>query len=110
MLNLKLPIVDINFFRNNNMYFENLRNRKVLNENNTPKRQTVISKPMVGFRLKVYNGKLKVPVYVTSKMVGHKLGEFSITKVLGTRTALKRNLRRAKKLQKKKKKKKFLFL
>jgi len=102
---LKLPNVDRNFFQNNNMYFENFRMRKFFNENNIPKRQTVISKAMIDFRLKVYNGKIKIPVYVTSKMVGHKLGEFSITKILGTRTALKRNLRKAKKLEKNKKKK-----
>jgi len=78
--------------------------RKIFNENNIPKRQTVISKSMIDFRVKVYNGKIKIPVYVTSKMVGHKLGEFSITKILGTRTAIKRNLRKAKKLEKNKKK------
>jgi small subunit ribosomal protein S19 len=36
---------------------------------------------MVGHTLAVYNGKKFVPVYVTENMVGHKLGEFSPTRI-----------------------------
>jgi small subunit ribosomal protein S19 len=35
---------------------------------------------MVGFTFGVHNGKEHLPVLVTEDMVGHKLGEFSITK------------------------------
>jgi small subunit ribosomal protein S19 len=39
-----------------------------------------ITPEMVGFTIGVHNGKHHVPVYVVENMVGHKLGEFSITK------------------------------
>ena len=35
---------------------------------------------MIGLTLAVHNGKQFVPVYVTEQMIGHKLGEFSITR------------------------------
>ena len=44
------------------------------------RRSTVIPE-MVGHTLAVYNGKKFVPVYVTENMVGHKLGEFSPTRL-----------------------------
>ncbi|HPT08513.1 MAG TPA: 30S ribosomal protein S19 [bacterium] len=39
-----------------------------------------ITPEMVGFTIGVHNGKNHVPVYIVENMVGHKLGEFSITK------------------------------
>ena len=36
---------------------------------------------MVGLTFSVYNGKQFIPVYVTENMVGHKLGEFSPTRL-----------------------------
>ncbi len=36
---------------------------------------------MVGLTFLVHNGRKFVPVYVTENMVGHKLGEFSPTRV-----------------------------
>lgn len=36
---------------------------------------------MVGLTFAVYNGKQFIPVYVTENMVGHKLGEFSPTRI-----------------------------
>jgi small subunit ribosomal protein S19 len=44
------------------------------------RRSTVIPE-MVGHTLAVHNGKKFIPVYVTENMVGHKLGEFSPTRV-----------------------------
>src|SRR5690348_228743 len=44
------------------------------------RRSTVIPE-MVGHTLAVHNGKKFVPVYLTENMVGHKLGEFSPTRV-----------------------------
>ncbi|MCA9308351.1 MAG: 30S ribosomal protein S19 [Patescibacteria group bacterium] len=43
-------------------------------------RRSTVTPEMVGFTMEVYNGKVHVPVYVTESMVGHKLGEFSITR------------------------------
>ncbi|MCK9438819.1 MAG: 30S ribosomal protein S19 [Patescibacteria group bacterium] len=39
-----------------------------------------ITPEMVGKTIGVHNGKQHVPVYIVENMVGHKLGEFSITK------------------------------
>ncbi len=39
-----------------------------------------ITPEMVGFTIGVHNGKNHIPVYIVENMVGHKLGEFSITK------------------------------
>jgi small subunit ribosomal protein S19 len=35
---------------------------------------------MIGLTLAVHNGNKFIPVYVTENMVGHKLGEFSLTR------------------------------
>lgn len=47
----------------------------------TYSRCSTIIPEMVGMTLSVYNGKSWVPVYVTENLVGHKLGEFSPTRV-----------------------------
>ena len=44
------------------------------------RRSTVIP-DFVGVTISVYNGKSFIPVYITEDMVGHKLGEFSPTRV-----------------------------
>lgn len=44
-------------------------------------RSSTIIPDMVGLTISVYNGKTWVPVYVTENLVGHKLGEFSPTRV-----------------------------
>ena len=44
-------------------------------------RRSVISPDMVGLTIGVHNGKQHVPVYISENMVGHKLGEFSPTRL-----------------------------
>jgi small subunit ribosomal protein S19 len=43
------------------------------------RRSTVVPE-FVGLTLAVHNGKAHIPVYVTENMVGHKLGEFALTR------------------------------
>ncbi len=43
-------------------------------------RDCTISPEMVGFNFEVHNGKYFNKVFVTESMVGHKLGEFSVTR------------------------------
>jgi small subunit ribosomal protein S19 len=43
-------------------------------------RACVISPEMIGFTFGVHNGKDFIPVFVTEEMVGHRLGEFSLTR------------------------------
>jgi small subunit ribosomal protein S19 len=47
----------------------------------TYSRCSTIIPEMVGMTISVYNGKAWVPVYITENLVGHKLGEFSPTRV-----------------------------
>jgi len=47
----------------------------------TYSRTSTIIPEMVGLTVSVYNGKNWVPVYVTENLVGHKLGEFSPTRL-----------------------------
>jgi small subunit ribosomal protein S19 len=35
---------------------------------------------MIGLTFAVHNGNKFIPVYITDNMVGHKLGEFSLTR------------------------------
>ena len=44
-------------------------------------RRSTILPEMVGLTFAVHNGKKFVPVFVTENMVGHKLGEFSPTRI-----------------------------
>lgn len=43
-------------------------------------RRSTISPEMVGHTLAVHNGKQFIPVYISENMVGHKVGEFSVTR------------------------------
>ena len=43
-------------------------------------RRSMIIPVMVGLTVAVHNGRLHVPIYVTENMVGHKLGEFAVTR------------------------------
>lgn len=43
-------------------------------------RRSTITPEMVGLTMAVHNGKEHITVFITENMVGHKLGEFSITR------------------------------
>lgn len=44
-------------------------------------RRSTITPEMVGLTFEVHNGRQHISVYVTEAMVGHKLGEFSPTRI-----------------------------
>ena len=46
----------------------------------TWERRSQISPEMVGFKLGIHNGREHVEVLITEDMVGHRLGEFSLTR------------------------------
>ena len=62
--------------------------RKVLDQAESKKksviktwsRASVISPDFVGLTIAVHNGNKFIPVYITENMVGHKLGEFALTR------------------------------
>ena len=43
-------------------------------------RRSMILPDFIGLTIAVHNGKQHVPVYITDQMVGHKLGEFALTR------------------------------
>ena len=43
-------------------------------------RRSTIIPEMIGMTIAIHNGKDHVPVYITDNMVGHKLGEFAMTR------------------------------
>ena len=46
----------------------------------TYSRRSTIIPDMVGLTFAIHNGRKFVPVFITEQMVGHKLGEFSLTR------------------------------
>ena len=51
-------------------------------------RRSTIVPDFVGLTLAVHNGKQHVPVYITENMVGHKLGEFAMTRIFKSHSAV----------------------
>lgn len=43
-------------------------------------RASTIMPEMVGLNIAVHDGRRHVPIYITENMVGHKLGEFALTR------------------------------
>ena len=66
----------------------NARNEKRIIK--TWSRRSTIFPQMIGHTLAVHDGRKHIPVFVTENMVGHKLGEFSPTRIFkkhGSHTA-----------------------
>ena len=65
--------------------------KKVKNVNESGKKEVIktwsrrstIYPNFIGHTFAVHNGKEFIPVYVTEDMVGHKLGEFALTRKFG---------------------------
>jgi small subunit ribosomal protein S19 len=57
---------------------QDTRSNKIIK---TWSRRSTILPEMVGVTLAVHNGKKFVPVFISENMVGHKLGEFSPTRI-----------------------------
>ena len=53
------------------------RQKKVLK---TWSRRSTIFPQMIGHTIAVHNGRAHVPIFITENMVGHKLGEFALTR------------------------------
>ena len=46
----------------------------------TYSRRSTVVPQMVGLTFAIHNGRKFIPVFITEQMVGHKLGEFSLTR------------------------------
>src|SRR3954467_11720345 len=51
-------------------------------------RRSTIIPDFIGLTIAVHNGKQHVPVYITENMVGHKLGEFALTRIFKSHSAV----------------------
>ena len=51
-------------------------------------RRSTIVPDFIGLTIAVHNGKQHMPVYVTENMVGHKLGEFALTRIFKSHSAV----------------------
>src|SRR5260221_410619 len=51
-------------------------------------RRSTIVPDFVGLTIAVHNGRQHVPVYITENMVGHKLGEFALTRIFKSHSAV----------------------
>ncbi len=52
-------------------------------------RRSTVFPDMVGLTIAVHNGKGFIPIYVSENMVGHKLGEFALTRTFKGHTGKK---------------------
>ncbi len=50
-------------------------------------RSSTILPQMVGLTIGVHDGRRHVPIYITENMVGHKLGEFALTRTFRGHTS-----------------------
>ncbi len=55
-------------------------------------RRSTILPEFIGLTIAVHNGKQHVPVYINENMVGHKLGEFALTRTFKGHAADKKTV------------------
>ena len=72
----KGPFVDLHLAKKVEAAVESNDKRPI----KTWSRRSMILPNMVGLTIAVHNGRQHVPVLITENMVGHKLGEFSLTR------------------------------
>ncbi|MGB4247263.1 MAG: 30S ribosomal protein S19 [Pseudohongiellaceae bacterium] len=72
----KGPFIDLHLMKKVQTAMENNDKRPI----KTWSRRSMISPDMIGLTLAVHNGHQHVPVFVSEDMVGHKLGEFALTR------------------------------
>ncbi|SFI87822.1 30S ribosomal protein S19 [Nitrosomonas sp. Nm34] len=72
----KGPFVDTNLYNK-------IQNAKTNNDKRPIKtwsRRSTVIPDFIGLTIAVHNGRQHIPIYITENMVGHKLGEFSLTR------------------------------
>jgi small subunit ribosomal protein S19 len=72
----KGPYIDEKLFRRLRQLSETGEKRTI----RTWARRSVIPPEFVGHTIAIHNGRQFIPVYITERMVGHRLGEFSPTR------------------------------
>ncbi|MBU0595016.1 MAG: 30S ribosomal protein S19 [Gammaproteobacteria bacterium] len=72
----KGPFVDVHLIKK----IETVRATNDKRPIKTWSRRSTVLPDFVGLTIAVHNGKQHIPVFVNENMVGHKLGEFSLTR------------------------------
>jgi small subunit ribosomal protein S19 len=72
----KGPFVDLHLIKK----VEAIRGTNDKRPIKTWSRRSTVLPDFVGLTIAVHNGKQHVPVYISENMVGHKLGEFALTR------------------------------
>ena len=72
----KGPFVDLHLLKKVETALEKGDKRPI----KTWSRRSTVFPEFVGLTIAVHNGRQHVPVYITEDMVGHKLGEFALTR------------------------------
>jgi len=72
----KGPFVDLHLMKKVEAAAESNNRRPI----KTWSRRSMISPAMVGLTIAIHNGKQHMPVLISENMVGHKLGEFALTR------------------------------
>lgn len=72
----KGPFIDLHLFRKVEEAQASSNKRPI----KTWSRRSMVIPEMVGLTIAVHNGRQHIPVLVTENMVGHKLGEFVLTR------------------------------
>ena len=72
----KGPFIDLHLMKKVEKAVESNDRRPI----KTWSRRSMVSPDMVGLTIAVHNGRQHVPVLVNEDMVGHKLGEFAVTR------------------------------
>ena len=86
----KGPFIDLHLMRKVQKAVENNDKRPI----KTWSRRSMISPEMLGLTIAVHNGRQHVPIFVSEEMVGHKLGEFALTRTYRSHVADKKAKRR----------------
>lgn len=73
----KGPFVDTKLFDKISLANEKRDKRTI----KTWSRRSTITPEFVGLTIAVHNGKRFIPVFITENMVGHKLGEFALSRM-----------------------------
>jgi small subunit ribosomal protein S19 len=72
----KGPFVDLHLMKKVEAAAESNNRRPI----KTWSRRSMISPTMVGLTIAIHNGRQHMPVLISENMVGHKLGEFALTR------------------------------
>jgi small subunit ribosomal protein S19 len=72
----KAPFIDLHLQKKVEAALESNDRRPI----KTWSRRSMVSPDMVGLTIAVHNGRQHVPVLINEDMVGHKLGEFAVTR------------------------------